>query len=50
MVKGHLNTSPETIRSSYNGYFKRLWYNNEAYIKEEGFEEVYKKHLKKYNK
>tara|TARA_B100001057_G_scaffold251645_1_gene251892 strand:- start:502 stop:705 length:204 start_codon:yes stop_codon:yes gene_type:complete len=46
MVKGHLNTSPETIRSSYNGYFKRLWYNNEAYLKEEGFEEVYKKHLK----
>ena len=34
MVKGHLNTSPETIRSSYNGYFKRLWYNNEAYTKE----------------
>ena len=42
MVKGHLNTSEETIRSSYNGYFKRLWYNNEAYIKEEGFEEAWK--------
>tara|TARA_A200000159_G_scaffold108190_1_gene100957 strand:- start:369 stop:518 length:150 start_codon:yes stop_codon:yes gene_type:complete len=45
MVKGHLNTSPETIRSSYNGYFKRLWYNNEAYIKEEGFEKAYKEHI-----
>jgi len=45
MLKGHLNTSPDTIRSSYNGYFKRLWYNNEAYLKEEGFEEAYKKHL-----
>ena len=43
MVKGHLNTSEETIRSSYNSYFKRLWYNNEAYIKEEGFEEAYNK-------
>ena len=47
MVKGHLNTSEETIRSSYNGYFKRLWYNNEAYIKEEGFEEAYKSFLDK---
>tara|TARA_B000000609_G_C24047417_1_gene279332 strand:+ start:526 stop:714 length:189 start_codon:yes stop_codon:yes gene_type:complete len=47
MVKGHLNTSEETIRSSYNGYFKRLWYNEEAYIKEEGFEEAYKSFLDK---
>ena len=47
MVKGHLNTSEETIRSSYNGYFKRLWYNNEAYIKEDGFEEAYKSFLDK---
>ena len=47
MMKGHLNTSEETIRSSYDGYFKRLWYNNEAYIKEEGFEEAYKSFLDK---
>ena len=39
MTKGHLNASDDTIRSCYDGYFKRLWYNNEAYIKEEGFEE-----------
>tara|TARA_B100001113_G_C21023502_1_gene584607 strand:+ start:128 stop:271 length:144 start_codon:yes stop_codon:yes gene_type:complete len=43
MTKGHLNASDETIRSCYDGYFKRLWYNNEAYIKEEGFEEAYNK-------
>ena len=47
MVKGHLNTSEETIRSSYDGYFKRLWHNEEGYIKEEGFEEAYKSFLDK---
>jgi len=47
MVKGHLNTSEETIRSSYDGYFKRLWHNEEGYTKEEGFEEAYKSFLDK---
>jgi len=27
MVKGHLDASPQTVVSSYNGYFKRLWYD-----------------------
>ena len=42
MVKGHLG-SKETIESSFNGYFKRLWYNEEAYRAEEGFEEAWEK-------
>lgn len=25
MVKGHLEASPETVISCYDGYFKRLW-------------------------
>lgn len=25
MVKGHLNSSPETVIASAEGYFKRLW-------------------------
>ena len=25
LVKGHLNSTHETIMSSKNGYFKRLW-------------------------
>lgn len=49
LVKGHLNTSDETILSSYNGYFKRLWIDgsNGAPIAdyEEGFEEAWQKRL-----
>ena len=26
LVKGHLNATPETVLSSADGYFKRLWY------------------------
>ena len=29
LVKGHLKSTDATILSSYNGYFKRLWNNNE---------------------
>jgi len=47
MVKGHLNTTEETIYNSYDGYFKRLWNNNEAYLHEEGFEKAYQKILDK---
>jgi hypothetical protein len=43
MIKGHLNVNEETILSSYDGYFKRVWYNEEAYIHTEGFEEEYNK-------
>ena len=41
MIKGHLNVNEETILSSYDGYFKRVWYNEEAYIHAAGFEEAY---------
>tara|TARA_B100001057_G_scaffold35800_1_gene32377 strand:+ start:2955 stop:3173 length:219 start_codon:yes stop_codon:yes gene_type:complete len=51
LVKGHLNTSLETIYSSYTGYFKRLWIDGSngapLYEYEEGFEEAYKKMLDK---
>ena len=45
MVKGHLNTSHTTIMLSADGYFRRLWNNNEAYLHEDGFEEAFKKVL-----
>ena len=41
MVKGHLNTTHETIMQSADGYFKRLWGNNEACYHEDGFEEAW---------
>ena len=44
LVKGHLKSTDATILSSYNGYFKRLWNNNErSGYGMEGFEEAYKK-------
>ena len=49
MVKGYI-TDDDTARECYNGYTKRLWYNEEAYRYEEGFEEAYKKKLKKVKK
>lgn len=50
MVKGHLNVTEDTVFQSYNGYFKRLWHNEEAYYKEEGFEEAYKSFLDRIQK
>lgn len=47
MVKGHLDTTEETILASYEGYFRRLWGNHEACYHEEGFEEAYQKVLDK---
>lgn len=41
MVKGHLNVSQSTAISCADGYFKRLWCNNEAYLHEDGFEEAW---------
>lgn len=46
MVKGHFNATESCILSCYDSYFKRLWYNEEAYLYEEGFEEAYKATLK----
>ena len=43
MVKGHLNSTEDCIFDCYDSYFKRLWNNNEAMHREEGFEEAYKK-------
>lgn len=40
MIKGHC-TDDQTARECYDSYFKRLWYNEEAYIHEKGFEEAY---------
>ena len=46
MVKGYIAT--DTIAyASYSGYIKRLWYNEESYLKEDGFEEAYEKKFKK---
>lgn len=49
MVKGYI-TDDDTARECYNGYTRRLWYNEEAYRYEDGFEEAYKKKLKKVKK
>ena len=43
LVKGHLNCSEDTARSCYDSYFKRCWYNQESWIREEAFEIEYKK-------
>ena len=55
MVKGHLETSNETIIESKDGYFNRLWRDGcdgaplSDYV--DGFEEAYKKRIKHgYNK
>ena len=45
MVKGHLGASDDTILSSADSYFRRLWGNCENYYKEEGFQEAYQKKL-----
>lgn len=41
MTKGHL-TEMKTMTECYNGYFKRMWSNNESYIHEVGFEEAWR--------
>ncbi len=47
IVKGHFNATEQCILDCYDSYFKRVWYNEEAYIYEEGFEEAYKATLNK---
>jgi hypothetical protein len=46
MVKGYI-ADDDMAEQCYNGYVRRLWYNEEAYRYEEGFEEAYKKMQKK---
>ena len=45
VVKGHLDVAEETIKDCYDGYFKRIWYDEEVYYKEEGFEEAFEIHM-----
>ena len=49
MVKGYI-ADDDTVKECYNGYNKRLWYNEEAYRYEDGFEEAYEKKFKKIKK
>ena len=44
IVKGHLSTNDATIWASYDGYFRRVWYDYEGRgteEAEEGFEEAF---------
>ena len=47
LVKCHLDATESTVLSSYDGYFKRLWYAGAdgapLYEKEEEFEKEWKK-------
>ena len=49
-VKGHLNSSIQTINESHDGYFKRLWClyqgGDELIRADEGFEEAYNERIK----
>ncbi len=42
MVKGYI-PDDKTVEDSFPGYLKRLWWNEEAYIREDGFEEAWQK-------
>tara|TARA_R100001460_G_scaffold20504_5_gene42477 strand:+ start:113 stop:304 length:192 start_codon:yes stop_codon:yes gene_type:complete len=46
LVKGHLDCSEKTALACYDNYFKRCWYNQESWIREEAFEKEYKKKFK----
>lgn len=43
IVKGHFNATESCILDCYDGYFKRVWYMEEAYLREDGFKEAYNK-------
>jgi len=46
MVKGYI-ADDDTVKKCYKSYVRRLWYNEEAYRYEEGFEEAYEKKITK---
>lgn len=44
LVKGHLKYfCDDDLLKIYSDYTKRLWYNEEAFLYYDGFEEAYKK-------
>ena len=48
MIKGRLipdSWDDNTIKQMYDDFFKRVWYNTEAYLNEDGFEDAYNKYL-----
>ena len=46
MVKGWIGPD-QLVKDCYDGYCRRLWYDEETYYKEDGFEEEYQKKFKK---
>ena len=46
LVKGHLDITEDTALACYDNYFKRLWYNQEAWVREEAFEKENAKKFK----
>lgn len=46
LVKNHL-VDEQTMRQSYDGYFKRIWGNHEICYREEGFEEAFTNYQQK---
>jgi len=46
LVKGHLDCSQGTALACYDNYFKRCWYNQEAWVREDAFEKEYAKKFK----
>lgn len=46
MVKGRLipkTWKDDAVQNMYDSYFVRMWYNDEGYYHEDGFEEVWSK-------
>ena len=46
IVKGYIPTD-ENAAACYDSYFRRIWYDEESYIREDGFEEAYEKKFTK---
>ena len=46
MVKGWIGPD-QLVEDCYDGYCRRLWYDEEVYYKDDGFEEAYEKKFKK---
>ena len=46
LVKGHLDCTEETALACYDSYFKRCWYSQESWTREEKFIKAYEKKFK----